>query len=77
MCPDKHEMHFLAAGFYYHQDWVDIRTILERQKGKLSIDYILESLHPLCELKEAPKIEERLKSMLGIIPKPMMNRCFS
>ena len=48
------------------QDWVDIRGILERQKGKLDIDYILENLRPLCELKEAPEIEERLKTMLGI-----------
>ena len=48
------------------QDWVDIWGILERQKGKLDIDYILENLHPLCELKEAPEIEERLKTMLGI-----------
>ena len=48
------------------QDWVDIKGILERQKGKLDIDYILENLHPLCELKEALEIEERLKTMLGI-----------
>jgi len=48
------------------KDWGDVRTILERQKGKLDIDYILENLRPLCELKEAPEIEERLKTMLGI-----------
>jgi predicted nucleotidyltransferase len=48
------------------QDWIDVRTVLERQKGKLDIDYILENLRPLCELKEAPEIEERLKTMLGI-----------
>jgi len=46
------------------QDWVDIKGILERQKGKLDIDYILENLPPLCELKEAPEIVERLKAML-------------
>ena len=48
------------------KDWADVRTILERQKGKLDTDYIFENLHPLCELKEAPEIEERLKTMLGI-----------
>ncbi|MCL2709485.1 MAG: nucleotidyltransferase [Planctomycetaceae bacterium] len=48
------------------QDWADIWGILERQKGKLDIDYILENLRPLCELKEAPEIEERLKTMLGM-----------
>ena len=48
------------------QDWADIWGILERQKGKLDTDYILENLHPLCELKEAPEIEERLKTMMGI-----------
>ena len=48
------------------QDWADIWGIVERQKGKLDIDYILENLHSLCDLKEAPEIEERLKQMLGI-----------
>jgi len=48
------------------QDWADIWGILERQKGKLDIDYILANLRPLCELKEAPEIEERLKTMLGM-----------
>ena len=48
------------------KDWIDIKGILERQKGKLDIEYIFENLHPLCELKEAPEIEERLKTMLGI-----------
>jgi hypothetical protein len=46
------------------QDWVDIKGILERQKGKLDTDYILENLRPLCELKEAPEIVERVKKML-------------
>jgi hypothetical protein len=46
------------------QDWADIRGILERQKGKLDTDYILENLRPLCELKEAPEIVERVKAML-------------
>jgi len=50
------------------QDWADIWGIVERQKGKLDIDYILENLCPLCELKEAPEIKERLKQMLGIAP---------
>ena len=49
------------------KDWADVRTILERQKGKLDIEYIFENLHPLCELKEAPEIEERLKTMLGLV----------
>ena len=48
------------------QDWVDISGILERQKGKLDTEYILVNLHPLCELKEAPEICDRIKTMLEI-----------
>jgi predicted nucleotidyltransferase len=47
------------------KDWADVSTILERQKGKLDLEYILENLHPLCEMKEAPEIEERIKTLLG------------
>jgi len=36
------------------QDWVDVRSILERQKGKLDLDYIRQNLAPLVELKDAP-----------------------
>ena len=38
------------------QDWADVRSVLERQKGKLDFDYIRQNLAPLIELKEAPEI---------------------
>lgn len=46
------------------QDWVDIRGILERQRDKLDIDYVLNNLRPLVELKEAPEIMDRLQEMI-------------
>jgi hypothetical protein len=42
------------------QDWIDVRGILMRQKGKLDWDDILRELSPLCELKEAPEIVDQL-----------------
>jgi hypothetical protein len=45
------------------QDWVDVRGILARQKGKLDWDQILGELTPLAQLKEAPEILQQLKSI--------------
>lgn len=46
------------------KDWADVRAILERQKGKLDVPYIWENLLPLCEIKDDPEIEIRLRKML-------------
>ncbi len=42
------------------QDWLDVSGILTRQRGKLDWGYVLKYLRPLCELKEAPEIVDRL-----------------
>ena len=46
------------------QDWPDIRSVLERQKGKLDLDYVRQNLKPLLELKETPEILFRLEKMI-------------
>jgi predicted nucleotidyltransferase len=46
------------------QDWADVRSVLERQKGKLNLDYVRQNLAPLVELKEAPEIIVRLENMI-------------
>ncbi len=47
------------------KDWSDVDSILRRQAGKLDIDYIETNLRPLCEVKEAPEILEKLRTMMG------------
>ncbi|MCL2745111.1 MAG: nucleotidyltransferase [Planctomycetaceae bacterium] len=47
------------------QDWADVWGILERQKGKLDLDYVRQNLAPLVELKEAPEIMLRLEEMIS------------
>ena len=42
------------------KDWMDIEGILIRQNPGLDFNYIIERLTPLCELKEAPEIVEKL-----------------
>lgn len=46
------------------KDWGDVESIVLRQGGKLDTSYILKSLTPLCELKEAPEIIEKLRRIL-------------
>jgi len=46
------------------QDWADVRSVLERQKGKLDLDYVQQNLAPLVELKDAPEIMLRLEEMI-------------
>ncbi|GHT21529.1 hypothetical protein FACS189419_02580 [Planctomycetales bacterium] len=46
------------------KDWGDVRSILQRQKGKLDTDYILSHLQILCGWKEAPEIVEKYKAMI-------------
>lgn len=46
------------------KDWADVDSILRRQAGKLNVDYIFTNLRPLCEIKDAPEIVERLHKMI-------------
>ena len=46
------------------KDWADVRLILEKQKGKLDLEYIRHHLRPLVELKEEPEIMTRLEDMM-------------
>lgn len=46
------------------KDWNDIEGIAMRHGYKLNIDYIIAQLTPLCDLKEAPEIIEKLKKIL-------------
>lgn len=47
------------------KDWLDVETILMRQRGKLNFDLIWRELRPLIELKEAPEIEQQLKTLIA------------
>lgn len=44
-------------------DWSDIEGILIRQQGRLDWAYIRKQLVPLCELKDAPEIPDRLERL--------------
>lgn len=46
------------------RDWMDIESIVLRQGKKLDINYITEHLTPLCELKEAPEIIDKLQNII-------------
>lgn len=46
------------------KDWNDIEGIVMRNGTDLNIDYIIEQLKPLCELKESPEIVDKLKIIL-------------
>jgi hypothetical protein len=45
------------------RDWADVDTILARRQAQLHWDYIFEQLEPLCELKGAPEIIDRLQRL--------------
>jgi len=45
------------------RDWGDVETIAVRQQGRLDWRYICEQLEPLCQLKEAPEIIERVRQL--------------
>ncbi len=49
------------------KDWMDIEGILIRQFKQLEIEYIFDRLNPLCDLKEAPEIPQRLKTLIATI----------
>lgn len=46
------------------QDWLDIETILIRQKDELDPQIIWDELLPLVELKEEPEIVSRLQQLM-------------
>ncbi len=46
-------------------DWFDIRGILLRSGTELDWSYIVTELKPLCEVKEAPHILEKLGAIRG------------
>jgi hypothetical protein len=48
------------------QDWLDIETILIRQKDKLKPQIIWDELVPLAELKEEPEIVDRLRKLITV-----------
>ncbi len=49
------------------QDWIDIETILIRQRSRLQVQIIWDELTPLAELKEEPDIVRRLAQMMEAV----------
>jgi len=47
------------------KDWIDVEGIIIRQKGHLDDNYIFNQLTPLCELKEAPEIIDKLDNFMN------------
>jgi hypothetical protein len=45
------------------QDWLDVETILMRQRHKLRMQIVWDELAPLVELKEEPQILARLRKL--------------
>lgn len=45
------------------RDWADAESVAVRQQGQLDWGYIFEQLTPLCQLKEAPEIIERVRQL--------------
>ena len=45
------------------QDWADVDNVLRRRRDSLDWDHIERELQPLCELKDAPMILQRLQDM--------------
>ena len=46
------------------RDWMDVEGIIMRQGNSLDVDYIIKELTPLCDLKEAPEIVEKLQKLI-------------
>lgn len=46
------------------KDWSDLGSVLVKQQGKVDKAYILERLTPLAEIKAAPEILVKIKSLL-------------
>ncbi|HLC15109.1 MAG TPA: nucleotidyl transferase AbiEii/AbiGii toxin family protein [Thermodesulfovibrionia bacterium] len=49
------------------KDWLDLEGIILRQGRALDVPYILESLEPLCMIKEAPEILDKLHRILDVL----------
>jgi len=45
------------------KDWLDVEGVIIRQDNKFDWGYIHKQLKPLCELKEAPEIMDKLNSL--------------
>lgn len=45
------------------KDWLDVEGIILKQKKNLQIDYIVEQLTPLCEIKGIPDIMKKLHDL--------------
>ena len=45
------------------KDWLDIKGVVVRQAEKLDWKTIISELRPLCELKEAPEIVDRVERL--------------
>ncbi len=45
------------------RDWIDLEGVLIRQGSGLDRRYILESLEPLCDIKESPEIMTKLHAL--------------
>ena len=45
------------------RDWGDVETIIARQQAQLDWHYIFEQLEPLCQLKDAPEIVDRVRQL--------------
>ncbi len=50
------------------RDWIDLEGVLIRQGTKLDRRYILESLEPLCDIKESPEIITKLHALYKRLP---------
>lgn len=50
------------------RDWSDIETVIIRQGKTLDRKYVLTHLEPLCEIKEAPEILDRLHKLYRETP---------
>jgi len=57
----KRDLVVLKAFANREQDWLDLETVLVRQGERLNWPLIRQELPPLCQLKDAPDIPERLE----------------
>jgi len=46
------------------RDWADVETIITRQQGQLDLNYLFSQLEPLCQIKGAPEIVDRLERLI-------------
>jgi hypothetical protein len=46
------------------RDWGDVETIIARQQARLDWDYVFDQLEPLCQIKDAPEIVERVRCLM-------------